>query len=95
LKNLLCDGGLENSFADALEAHHVVIEVVTKIHPGRFEVQPKRWIVERTWSWLTDSRRLQIDYERLPVVTESFVWAAHAPLLLRRLTQVTEETRAA
>jgi hypothetical protein len=30
---------------------------------------------------------LQIDYERLPAVTEGFVWAAHARLLLRRLTE--------
>jgi len=95
LKHLLFDGGIENSFAEALEAHHLVAEVVSKIHPGRFEVLPRRWVVERTWSWLTDHRGLQIDSERLPVVTESFVWAAHARLPLRQLTQVTEEQRAA
>jgi len=95
LKKVFCDGGLENSFAETLEAHEVVAEVVSKIHPSRFEVLPKRWIVERTWSWLMNNRRLQIDYERLPVVTEGFVWAAHARLLLRRLTQVTEGQRAA
>jgi len=61
LKHLLFDRGLENSFAEALEAHHVVAVVVSKIHPGRFEVLPKRWIVERTWSWLMNNRRLQID----------------------------------
>jgi len=94
LKNLFCDGGLKNSFAETLEAHHVVAEVVREIHPGRFEVLPKRWIIERTWSWLMNNRCLQIDYERLPVVTEGFVWAAHARLLLRRLTQVTEEPSA-
>jgi len=94
-KHLFCDNGLENSFAMALEAHHVIIEVVSKIHPGRFEVLPRRWVVERTWSWLTDNRGSQIDSERLPVVTESFVWAAHARLPLRRLTQVTEGHRAA
>jgi transposase len=48
---------------------------------------PKRWIVERTWAWLMNSRRLQVDYERDPVVTEGFIWAAHSRYLLRRLTQ--------
>jgi len=33
------------------------------------------------------NRRLQVDYERNPKVTEGFVWAAHARLLLRRLTE--------
>jgi len=76
---VFCDGGLENSFAETLEAHEVVAEVVSKMHPGRFEVLPKRWIVERTWSWLMNNRRLQIDYERLPVVTEGFVHPAALP----------------
>jgi len=62
------------------------VEVVTRIHPRHFEVLPKRWIVERTWSWLMNSRRLQVDYERDPVVTEGFIWAAHSRYLLRRLT---------
>ncbi len=34
-----------------------------------------------------NSRRLQVDYERDPVVTEGFIWAAHSRYLLRRLTQ--------
>jgi transposase len=84
---LWCDAGFKRSFVDHCRHHHVAVEVVTKIHPGRFEVLPKRWIVERTWSWLMNHRRLQLDYERDPVVTEGFVWAAHSRLLLRRLTQ--------
>jgi putative transposase len=50
-------------------------------------VLPRRWIVERTWSWLMNSRRLQVDYERDPIVTEGFIWAAHSRHLMRRLTQ--------
>lgn len=83
---VFCDGGFKRAFARKLGGYHVKAEVVAKIHPGRFEVLPKRWIVERTWSWLMNNRRLQTDYERDPMVTESFVWAAHARLLLRRLT---------
>jgi len=47
-----------------------------RYNQGRFEVLPRRWVVERTWSWLMNNRRLQIDYERDPAVTEGFIWAA-------------------
>ena len=57
-----------------------------RIHAGVFEVLPRRCVVERTWSGLINNRRLQVDYERDPLVTEGFVSAAHSRLLLRRLT---------
>jgi transposase len=63
---------------------------VNRIAPHSFEVVPRRWVIERTWGWLVNHRRLRIDYERDPRVTEGFVWAAHSRLLLRRLT--TENT---
>jgi transposase len=87
LKKVFCDGGFKNAFAAECRAHHISAEVVNKIHPNRFEVLPRRWVVERTWSWLMNNRRLQVDYERNPVVSEGFVWAAHSRLLLRRLTE--------
>jgi transposase len=85
-RKLWCDAGFKRSFIDHCRRHHVAVEVVAKIHPNRFEVLPQRWIVERTWSWLMNHRRLQVDYERDPIVTEGFIWAAHSRLLLRRLT---------
>ena len=33
-----------------------------------------------------NNRRLHVDYERDPKVSEGFVWAAHSRLLMRRLT---------
>lgn len=84
---LWCDGGFKRTFIEHCRHHHVGVEVVNKIHPTGFEVLPKRWIVERTWSWLMNNRRLQVDYERDPAVTEGFIWAAHSRYLLRRLTQ--------
>ena len=73
-------------FPAPTRSHHVAVEVVNRIHPSRFVALPKRWIVERTWSWLMNNRRLQIDYERDPIITEGFIWAAHSRYLLRRLT---------
>jgi transposase len=83
---LWCDAGFKTTFLEHCRHHHVGVEIVHKIHPSRFEVLPKRWVVERTWAWLMNSRRLQVDYERDPVVTEGFIWAAHSRYLLRRLT---------
>jgi transposase len=84
---LWCDSGFKRTFIEHCRNHHVGVEVVKRIHPGQFKALPKRWIVERTWSWLMNSRRLQVDYERDPIVTEGFIWAAHSRYLLRRLTQ--------
>lgn len=93
-RKLWCDSGFKRAFIEHCRRHHVAVEVVTRIHPHRFEVLPKRWIVERTWAWLTNNRRLQIDYERDPAITEGFIWAAHSRHLLRRLTQpTTTQTR--
>jgi transposase len=84
---LWCDAGFKRTFLDHCRRHHVAVEVVNRIHPHTFVALPQRWIVERTWSWLINNRRLQIDYERDPIVTEGFIWAAHSRYLLRRLTQ--------
>lgn len=50
-----------------------------------FQVLPKRWIVERTFGWLTWYRRLSKDYEQLVEVSESFVYVSMIHLMLRRL----------
>ena len=54
--------------------------------PG-FVVQPKRWIVERTFGWLNRFRRLSKDYEQRTEIVESFIYLAMSHLMLRRLTR--------
>ena len=51
-----------------------------------FRVLPRRWVVERTFAWLGQSRRLSKDYERLPAVSEAMIYGAMSRLMLRRLT---------
>jgi putative transposase len=48
---------------------------------------PKRWIVERTFSWLGQNRRMSKDYERLPETGEAFVYVAMSRLMVRRLAR--------
>jgi len=49
-------------------------------------VLPRRWVVERTFAWLGQSRRLSKDCERLPAVSEAMIYSAMSRLMLRRLT---------
>jgi putative transposase len=48
---------------------------------------PKRWIVERTFSWLGQNRRMSKDYERLPESGEAFVYVAMSRLMVRHLAR--------
>ena len=48
---------------------------------------PKRWIVERTFSWLGQNRRMSKDYERLPESGEAFIYTAMSRLMARRLAR--------
>ena len=59
-----------------------------KLLPRRgFEVLPRRWVVERTFSWLSQNRRMSKDYERLCATSEAFVYAAMTRLMVRRLAR--------
>lgn len=51
----------------------------------RFHIQPKRWIVERTFAWLNRQRRLSKDYERLPETSEAFIYVAMIRIMINRL----------
>jgi transposase len=64
----------------------ITLQVVKKPEGQRtFEVLPRRWVVERTLSWLTRCRRLDRDYERLPTHAEAMVKWAMIGLMTRRL----------
>jgi putative transposase len=52
-----------------------------------FRVLPRRWVVERTFAWLGQSRRLSKDYERLPATSEAMIYGAMSRLMLRRLAR--------
>src|SRR5262245_13076616 len=40
---------------------------------GHFEVQPRRWVIERSFSWIIRWRRLARDHEGLPETAEAFI----------------------
>jgi putative transposase len=54
---------------------------------GRFADLPRRWVVERTFSWLGQNRRMSKDYERLAETSETLVYVAMTRLMVRRLAR--------
>ena len=55
--------------------------------PRGFRVLPRRWVVERTFAWISHNRRMAKDYERLCATGEAFVYAAMTRLMVRRLAR--------
>lgn len=52
---------------------------------GGFQVQRRRWVVERTFAWLSRFRRLARDYEGLPTRSEAFIQVATIRSCLKHL----------
>jgi putative transposase len=55
--------------------------------PRGYVALPRRWVVERTFSWLGQNRRMSKDYERLCASAEAFIYAAMIRLMVRRLAR--------
>jgi transposase len=65
------------------------LEIVERL-PGQrgFQVQPRRWVVERTHAWMGRNRQLSKAYDHNPRSSESWLYLASIRLLTRRLTNV-------
>ena len=50
-----------------------------------FQILPRRWVVERTFAWILNARRLSKDYEKSSRNSQSMVYLAMLPLMLNRL----------
>ena len=55
--------------------------------PRGFQALPRRWVVERTFSWIDQNRRMSKDYERLAETSEAFIYVAMSRLMVRRLSR--------
>ena len=71
-------------------AMKITIEVVAKRDRHVFEVLPRRWVVERTFAWISKHRRTVRDYEHLPASHEAMITWAMIALMTRRLAQAND-----
>jgi putative transposase len=63
-------------------------ERISKLLPeSGFKVLPRRWVVERTFLWIEQNRRMSKDYECLPETSEAFIYAEMIRLMVRRLVR--------
>jgi putative transposase len=87
LRRIWLDGGYRGTLFDwAFEVFRLVLQVVKPAPKQKgFSVLPRRWVVERTFAWLNNHRRLSKDYERETTTSEAFIQIAMMRLMLRRL----------
>lgn len=75
--------------AEAAEEHGLKLEVVKLPTAKRgFVLLPRRWVVERSFGWMSRFRRLARDYERLPETLAGLHILAFAILMLKNVAEV-------
>lgn len=87
VQNILVDAGYTgNKFSNSVaEILGCSVEVVKRNELHVFKVIPKRWVVERSFSWLDKCRRLWKNCERYLNTSLQMVVLAFAVLLVKRL----------
>jgi transposase len=91
LELIWADGGYNAWQVDAAVAKvpRLRLEIVKRSdHVKGFVVLPRRWVVERTFSWFGRNRRLAKDFENLADTLATFLTLACIQLVLRRLARV-------
>ena len=74
--------------ADAAEGHGIKLEVVKLPTAKRgFVLLPRRWVIERSFGWVSRFRRLARDYERLPETVAGLHFVAFVILMLKNVAE--------
>ena len=88
LREVIADSGFSERFVEWVRRvcrWQVTTTTTTKAAGKGFTLHRRRWVVERTFSWLVGYRRLGKDYEALTETSEAAIRAAMIHLMLRRL----------
>jgi len=86
IKKIFADGGYIGDLIYWTKFHHgFEIEIVKRTEEHKFKILPKRWIVERTFGWLSFHRRLSKDYERLDESGVAIIQLAMIRLMLNKI----------
>jgi len=87
LQVVWADGGYAGALIDwvRLACGLVLQTILRPVGVKGFVLLPRRWVVERTFAWLANYRRLSKDYELLPAVSETMITVAMIHLMARRV----------
>lgn len=87
LKGVCADAGYRKTMEEFVkEILKKTIDISERI-TEHWVILSKRWVVERTFSWLNGYRRLAKDFEISISSAENYVMIAHSMLLLNRLAK--------
>lgn len=81
------DGGYRGQFVEKVrKIFHRKIEIIEKDPDQKgFVVLPRRWVVERTFAWISNYRRHSRDYELLTTSSEAMIYISMVQVMLKRL----------
>lgn len=84
---IIADGGYRGELIDNTKRiFGWVLEIVLRSDSTQgFQILPKRWIVERTFSWFESYRRLGKDYEYKTDTSEAMIQLSMIKLMLNRI----------
>jgi putative transposase len=86
LKHIWADSAYQGFIEFATRLLSIVVAIVKRQKRTRgFKVQPRRWVVERTFGWLTRWRRLNRSYEHTLESSRAVVQIALIGIMVRRL----------
>ncbi|WP_084700769.1 IS5 family transposase [Streptacidiphilus anmyonensis] len=80
------DGGYNATTINHGARLGIDVEVTKRTAPSGFQPLPKRWVIERTFGWLMQHRRLARDYEALPQRSRTMILWAMTNKMSRALT---------
>ena len=86
LQLIWCDGGyFETAFEQAKQQGLYLQPVLRPKGQKGFALLAKRWVVERTFAWLSRCRRLDREYEVTIESSQALIFLAMSKLMLARL----------
>lgn len=87
LEAVFADGGYRGELVDKVtQTLNMTMNIVLRSWPDKvFKPLPKRWVVERTFSWFESFRRLSKDYEFLNISSQSMIYLSMIQIMLNKL----------
>ena len=87
INHIIADSGYRGKFIGwAKEKYNCTVQIISKLKDKtKRKVSPKRWIVERTFSWFENFRRLSKDFEYLLESSQPMIYLASIKLMLNKI----------